>query len=31
VVEGTVAPNMTGAPRTGTVIIAGLTLTVNQQ
>jgi hypothetical protein len=31
VVQGTVAPNTTGVPRTGTVIIAGLTLTVNQQ
>jgi hypothetical protein len=31
VVQGTVEANTTGAPRTGTVIIAGLTLTVNQQ
>jgi hypothetical protein len=31
VVQGTVDANTTGAPRSGTVIIAGLTLTVNQQ
>ena len=30
-VQGTVEPNMTGAARTGTVLIAGLTFTVNQQ
>jgi hypothetical protein len=31
VVQGTVEQNITGAPRSGTVIIAGLTFTVNQQ
>ena len=31
VVQGTVEANTTGAARTGTVIIAGLTFTVNQQ
>jgi hypothetical protein len=30
-VQGTVEPNTTGAPRTGTVAVAGLTFTVNQQ
>jgi hypothetical protein len=31
VVQGTVEANTTGAPRSGTVLVAGLTLTVNQQ
>lgn len=30
-VQGSVEPNTSGAPRTGTVTIAGLTFTVNQQ
>ena len=30
VVQGTIEPNGTGAPRTGTLTVAGVTVTVNQ-